>query len=337
MRVGLFVDALSPVRTGIGRYCWELSRGVPTDPRVTSVSYLLGDQFVDDPARLVRPAERERRWRRALKNFRGRKRASASTFDIVHSPNYFIPEWVDCGIATIHDLSVFRYPETHPAERITAFERQFSKTLEKASHLIVDCETIRRELIEYTGFTPDRVSAIALGVDEAFQPVAKEDRTAILNKYGLPMDGYGLTLAALEPRKRIDRLISAWSLLPKALLSRFPLVVAGATGWKNEQLRRQIERAAAEGWLIPLDSFRSRICREYIPEPRFSFSRHFMRGSACRRWKPWLPGYPRSSRPSHAFQKSPGARQWRSIRRMFRHSRWRSRTLSRMTVGRGMR
>jgi len=170
----------------------------------------------------------------------------------VHSPNYFIPEWVDCGIATIHDLSVFRYPETHPAERITAFERQFSKTLEKASHLIVDCETIRRELIEYTGFTPDRVSAIALGVDEAFQPVAKEDRTAILNKYGLPMDGYGLTLAALEPRKRIDRLISAWSLLPKALLSRFPLVVAGATGWKNEQLRRQIERAAAEGWLIPL-------------------------------------------------------------------------------------
>lgn len=252
MRVGLFVDALSPVRTGIGRYCWELTRGLPNDPRVTSVSYLLGDEIVSDPARMLQPAGREPRWRRALTNLRPKKPASASSFEVLHSPNYFIPDWAGCGIATIHDLSVFRYPETHPAERISAFERQFSNTLEKASHLIVDCETIRREVIDYTGFAPDRVTAIALGVDETFQPVAKRGRDPILRKYGLPLDGYGLTLAALEPRKRIDRLISAWSLLPKALLSRFPLVIAGASGWKNERLQRQMACASGEGWLIPL-------------------------------------------------------------------------------------
>ena len=255
MRIGFFVDALSPSLTGIGRYCWELARGLPHDPRVGSISHFIGDRRVADPSALLRPGRRSPPWRRALKRLlrSGSPPAPApSQFDVLHSPNYFLPEWVEQGIATVHDLSVFRYPETHPPERVRSFEEQFQRTLERAAHVIVDCETIRREVIEYTGFRADRVTAIPLGVSRSLQPVPAEERTPVLQKYGLPLDGYGLTLAALEPRKRIDRLIAAWERIPLPLRAKYPLVVAGAAGWKNDELRQQMDRASADGWLIQL-------------------------------------------------------------------------------------
>jgi alpha-1,3-rhamnosyl/mannosyltransferase len=172
--------------------------------------------------------------------------------DILHSPNYLLPDWAEGGIITVHDLSVFRYPETHPAERIASFEARFQTSLDRAQHLIVDCETIRREVIEFTGLKPSQVTAIPLGISPSFRPVSMEDRIPVLRSYGLPLGGYGLTLAALEPRKRIDRLMVAWRSLPKGVRNQFPLVVAGAAGWKNEALQQELDRGAGEGWLIPL-------------------------------------------------------------------------------------
>jgi glycosyltransferase involved in cell wall biosynthesis len=41
-------------------------------------------------------------------------------------------------------------------------------------------------------------------------------------------------------------------MLPRRTRDRFPLVIAGAAGWNNSALHEEIERAAAEGWVIPL-------------------------------------------------------------------------------------
>jgi glycosyltransferase involved in cell wall biosynthesis len=106
--------------------------------------------------------------------------------------------------------------------------------------------------MEFAAIPPERVTAVPLGVSESFRPVPLERRASVLKRYGLPDNGYGLTLSTLEPRKRIDRLLSAWRRLPRSVRDRFPLAIGGAAGWNNEALHAQIQDGAAEGWLIPL-------------------------------------------------------------------------------------
>jgi alpha-1,3-rhamnosyl/mannosyltransferase len=248
MRVTLCVDALQPELTGIGRYTWELWNGLSKRAEICSLLAYRGDLLISDPARLLtnenhRPGHR---WMRpALR--RSARKALQST--LVHGPNYFLPTEAPSGVITIHDLSVFRFPETHPASRLSSFERQFASSLQRAAHVITDTETIRRELIDAFSLAPQSVTAVPLGVDLRFRRADHSSVGSAVRNWGLSSDAYALSVAAFEPRKKISELIAAWSRLPSKLRGRYPLVLAGAAGWQNEDLHQQILSAESEGWL----------------------------------------------------------------------------------------
>ena len=255
MRVALSVDALSPQLTGIGRYCWELAERLPEVPAIHSVEFFIGSERIRDPRRLLVQRPRSPKWsRRLLAPLRKvqRRRMLPALADVLHGPNYWLPDWAESGVVTVHDLSVLKFPEMHPAKRIALFERDFQRTLDRASQVITDCETIRREVIELAGFPESRIIAVPLGIGAEFRPLSEGERMPVVRKHGLPITGYGLTVSSLEPRKRIDLLLTAWSELPSRLRKNYPLVIAGAAGWSNETLRSRIVQAQSEGWAIPL-------------------------------------------------------------------------------------
>jgi alpha-1,3-rhamnosyl/mannosyltransferase len=144
---------------------------------------------------------------------------------------------------------VLRFPETHPLERLKAFERDFERSLARATHVITDTETVRQEVIAHYGLPPGQVTAVLLGVGSSKRPMPAEDLAPILSRWGLEPGGYGLSVSALEPRKKIAELLSAWRRLPRSLRDRYPLVLAGVPGWRNEGLLQDIQAGIAEGWL----------------------------------------------------------------------------------------
>ncbi len=247
-RVTLWVDALDPQPGGIGRYTWELCKGLKADSRIASVRFFGRNRLLDDPSCLLRgePPDQPRNFFQKWSD----KRAIKSS--IFHGPNYFLPNFVASGIITVHDLSVFRYPETHPADRVLAFERDFLSSLSRAAHVITDSETVRRELIEDFSCSADTVTAVPLGVHSSFGPIAGKALAPALGKWRLKPRGYGLCVSTLEPRKKISELLAAWRSLPLALRTAFPLVLCGGRGWRNDSLHEEIRRGAAEGWLRPL-------------------------------------------------------------------------------------
>lgn len=259
-KLGLAVDALSPELTGIGRYCWELTSRLPAKPDVASITYWRGDDQVRDPQQLLKGerlalpfGEKARKW--VLRRAKSVGLANDSALwprhhgiELFHGPNFMLPPWIENGIITVHDLSVFLFPETHPVARIRSFERSFESSLKRASHIITPTETVRQELIAFAALDPHTVSAVPMGVSAAFSPVRGEELERSLAQLGLPNTGYGLALAALEPRKRIDRLLCAWERIPDGLRNSYPLVIAGAPGWKNETLQERIADAVAKGW-----------------------------------------------------------------------------------------
>lgn len=252
MKVALTVEAVSPQLTGIGRYAWELARRLPQSAGLEEVCFLRHDRRVAEPARflvsepsptrsaglkLVSP----RWWRRMM------VRRSCRGY-LVHGTNFFLPDWAETGVVTVHDLSVFKFPETHPADRVRHFESNFSRSVGRAAHLVTDSEAIRGELIEYLGCAPDHVTAVPLGVDPEFSPRTPSSVEPLLRTLNLQHHGYTLCVSTLEPRKRVGHLLLAYGRLPAVLRDRYPLVLAGGSGWLSDELRGAIDSAVTEGW-----------------------------------------------------------------------------------------
>ena len=248
MRVTLCVDALGPQLTGIGRYTWELCRRLQAHSEISELHYYARRRLIDDPARLLRgqpiyPGH----WPRRLLRRMQAKRVLNST--LAHGPNFFLPPEARTGVITVHDLSVLRFPETHPPARVEQFERLLTDSIIRVAHVITDTEMVRDEVIAEFSLRPDRVTAIPLGVDPTFRPLAGPELQVSLDKWGLSVRGYALCVATLEPRKKISELIQSWRLLPAPMREAYPLVIAGGTGWRNEGLLAEIASAEAEGWV----------------------------------------------------------------------------------------
>ncbi|NYH27619.1 glycosyltransferase family 4 protein [Paraburkholderia bryophila] len=258
MKLILSVDALAPVLTGIGRYAWELASRVPEVAGVESVRMFRNGRWIANAADLLLPAPtvgrpRPRKtlrsklklpgWARELEMKRACRRSA------FHGPNYFLPPYAERGVVTVHDLSVFKFPETHPPERIRHFERDFFRSVEQATHLITDSEATRNELIVFLGCASDKVTAVPLGVSRQFAPHDHDKVAAFLRRYDLATGGYALCVSTLEPRKKIESLLRAYRTLPTAVREAYPLILVGGSGWLSESLHQQIERFTNEGWL----------------------------------------------------------------------------------------
>ena len=257
MKVVLSVEALGPTLTGIGRYVSELALAMPEKLGLANLEFYRNGHWIEDPKTLLTepkektpPAHKKSsfkikppRWlRQPLLNWQCHNK-------IFHGPNYFIPPSADKGVITIHDLSVFKFPETHPADRVAQFERQFNVSVARASHLITDSEATRFEVIKYLGWSAEKITAVPLGVSDSFAPQSADIVESCLHRYGLVYGEYTLCISTLEPRKKIERLLSAYQTLPSAVLNRCPLILVGSSGWLSEALQAEIARLSTQGWL----------------------------------------------------------------------------------------
>lgn len=251
MKVVLAIDALTPNLTGIGRYTWELVKGLKESAIVSKAQFYRHARYVANPEKLLDPhydaqakpfVSLPRKTRDKIMNVRCKDK-------VFHGPNYFLPECADFGVATIHDLSVFKHPESHPAERIEHFARSFESTVSKARHLITDTETTRREVIEYLGWKEERITAIPLGVSNDFCPRGSGIAQETLQRYGLIYGQYLLCVSTIEPRKKILELLHAFSQLPDALKRSYPLVLIGGKGWLSEHIHDEIKKMEASSFV----------------------------------------------------------------------------------------
>ena len=254
MKLVLSVEALTPPLTGIGRYAWELAQRLPLAQGVKSVRFYRGGRWVADPSTLLAPeASQPRKRKKRLIKWS----PEAVTFwrgvecrgRVFHGPNYMLPACADKAVVTVHDLSIFKYRETHPADRLRHFDREFEASLGRAAHVITDSQAVRGEFLAHFGWAPEKVTVVPLGVAPVYAPRDNSANSAVLARHGLQADSYVLCVSTMEPRKNIGRLLQAYMALPDNVRRRRPLVLVGGKGWLSDQLHADIVRGEAEGWL----------------------------------------------------------------------------------------
>jgi len=138
-------------------------------------------------------------------------------------------------VFSVYDLSLRRYRETHPKERVWLFEYFIKTRLQYATHILTISEFIRNEIIEAFKISPSMVTAIPLAPDPIFRPCSQDHLKDVLTRYHLPTS-YLLFVSSLEPRKNIDLLIEAM----EAAGTDIPLVLAGWQGWGEKRWLEKI-------------------------------------------------------------------------------------------------
>ena len=258
------VLSVEPVRfplTGIGRYTYELALRLQQSPEITDLQFFAGRRFL--PALPVASDESGNGYglkRAAQKNFLAveayrllmpmlRKRALKGHGDFLyHSPNYYLPPFTGRSVATFHDLSPFTWAHCHAPQLARYLQKELKTTLVRADALITDSEYTRRELAEYFSWPIERIHTVPLASSADFHPRSPESLRDTLGRHGLEPGAYSLFVGTIEPRKNIETLLDAYSRLPMALRTRWPLILTGYHGWRNDAIHARLETARREGW-----------------------------------------------------------------------------------------
>jgi alpha-1,3-rhamnosyl/mannosyltransferase len=185
--------------------------------------------------------------RRALEQRRFDAGVHSRKHDLYHEPNYLALRFDGPTVITVHDLSWIRYPQTHPATRVRAMDRYFEPGLRRAALILTDSQFVKREVVEVFGIDPARIRPIPLGLDPVFRPLAPAETQPVLRRLDLVHGGYFLSVGTLEPRKNLKATIAAYAVLPDAVRSRHPLVIAGMKGWRTTAIERLLQPLVDSG------------------------------------------------------------------------------------------
>lgn len=133
-------------------------------------------------------------------------------------------------IPLIHDVSMQRFPETHPPERVRAFERWWPEIL-RAPLINTVSAFSREEIVDVLGYPRERIVVTHPGVSPFFfeADVAAEEEA--LRCLELGTRRIILLVGTQEPRKNIAVALSAFAALPAEARAGAMLVVAGGSGW----------------------------------------------------------------------------------------------------------
>ena len=158
------------------------------------------------------------------------KEEKTERFDIFHSPFFHAPKMKKAKlILTVHDLRLYRYPQTYNPLRYMFLKRAVKDAISRADHIISISEFTKQDMVELCGVSPEKITVIY----EAVNRNAFSEKQ--LENYVLPKEytelGQGrilFSLGHIEPRKNYPRLIEAFKKLKEKEENQdLKLVIAG--------------------------------------------------------------------------------------------------------------
>jgi glycosyltransferase involved in cell wall biosynthesis len=127
----------------------------------------------------------------------------------------------------VHDLVFKRYPETVDNKILKTQERRLSWVKKESKLIFADSQTTKNDLVELLNIPNNKIVVNYPGVEIEKPDLNKKQD--FLKKYRLTKP-FILSVGKLEPRKNLNRLISAMKQLNNQTID---LVIAGQKGWQS--------------------------------------------------------------------------------------------------------
>jgi alpha-1,3-rhamnosyl/mannosyltransferase len=241
---------------GIGRYSATLAAELPGLDR-KSEYHLLVTERKDDSALTKAPNAREHRFACGMIDQRWEQlelpgELAEMDADLYHSTCFSLPVAGGArrSVVTVHDVIFRRHPQLVDSRLRDYLDRWTAVSLDLADRVVTVSEFSKREICELYGTDAAKIRVVYNGVDPRFTRTApaKEAKKA-RKKLKLPGQ-YVLYVGALEEKKNIPRLLSAWKQARKSLGKKRKLVLAGGRGGKGCDAEAAVEAAGAEDSVV---------------------------------------------------------------------------------------
>ena len=135
--------------------------------------------------------------------------------DVFHSSDWTQPPSKAKRVTTIHDLVVYKYPQSSHPKIIAAQKRRLEWVKKECDLIIAVSQSTKKDIIEILKIPEEKIRVIYEAADPVFRSAKKETQAYILG------------MGAPGSRKNIESLISAFNLLK---LKGVDLKVVGPSG-----------------------------------------------------------------------------------------------------------
>ena len=165
-------------------------------------------------------------------------------FDIFHSPFFYAPKFKSAKlIITVHDMRLYRFPNTYPFLRLIFLRYSVKNSLKRADTIIAVSQFTKNEIIECCKINDSKIKVILEAIDRAsFSTNSLSDYSLPIEYKQLEKNRFLFSLGHVEPRKNYIRLLEAFKLMkanPK--FYDLKLVIAGRLNWKSKKVKSAFE------------------------------------------------------------------------------------------------
>ena len=146
-------------------------------------------------------------------------------------------------VVTVHDLGYEHFPQAHPWRQKQYLRWSTRRHVRVSTQVIADSQATKDDLISFYGADSDRIHVVHLAPDPDLKREPDPSRIAnVRASYGIPPDAeYILHIGTIHPRKNLNRLVDAFSLLRQRLPERkLHLVLAGGMGFEGDALQHKV-------------------------------------------------------------------------------------------------
>lgn len=166
--------------------------------------------------------------------------------DVLHVPSSAIRIPVSYRgkvVITVHDLAVYKSPESFSKVFSTRLRTIKALSLKQAVHIIVPSQTIKEEVMKIFNTPKDQISVVQTGLDQRFYAEKMDSGKKVAKRFGVAKK-YILLMGMIEPAKNITRLMHAFALFQGIRKSKsdkdrsdYQLLITGKSGWQSQEIK----------------------------------------------------------------------------------------------------
>ncbi len=171
--------------------------------------------------------------------------------DVFHSSDWSQPPTKAVKVTTIHDFGFLKFPATAHPKIKSVMARRLKWVKKEADMVIAISESTKKDIMEILNIPEQKIKVVyEAAPDDVVQIKDRKKIDQVKDKYKLD-GGFLLSVATLEPRKNLKRIILAFQKIKKD----FPLmklVIAGKSGWDqslNKIIRQKQSDIVVTGYI----------------------------------------------------------------------------------------
>lgn len=245
---------------GIGRYARELTAALATIDSSNSFRLFVAGarktQLPQPPANNFtwKPTRISAKWLARLWHRMGLPvpvEAFVGPVDLYHATDFVLPPTrkETRTLLTVHDLSFIRVPGAASPALKAYLDETVPLSVEASDHILADSEATKSDLIDLYRARADKISVLYCGVEGRFSQISDPmELERVRVKYGLEQIRYLLSVGTVQPRKNYSRVIEALAEI-RRMGHDLHYVIAGASGWLEDEMKQTIERTAMDDYV----------------------------------------------------------------------------------------